>query len=93
MFPLSGKLTGGHAVPRLAYIPSAIALAVALLLLVWPATTLAVSYTFTKIADTSGPFARFDFGGAPAINDKGTVAFIASFNAAGPLSGGIFMGD
>ncbi len=34
---------------------------------------LAGYYTFTKMADTSGPFARFDFGGAPAINDKGTI--------------------
>lgn len=33
------------------------------------------SYTFTKIADTGGPFKSFATGGAPSINNAGIVAF------------------
>jgi hypothetical protein len=48
------------------------------------------SYTFTKIADTSGPFSQFDFPGAPAVNNAGIVAFLAGLDTG---VGGIFIGD
>jgi hypothetical protein len=67
-------------------------LAVISLLLAWPLSGGAASYTFTKIADTSGPLSRFDFPGAPSVNDAGTVAFLAGL-ATGGGAGGIFTGD
>lgn len=45
-------------------------------------------YTFTKIADTSGPFSSFD--SYPAINDPGTVVFAARLDDG---SKGIFTGS
>ena len=36
----------------------------------------AVPYSFTNIADSSGPF---DFFGTPSLNNSGTVAFVASW--------------
>ncbi len=45
-----------------------------------------MSFTFVKIADTSGPYSSL---GEPSINDTGTVAFLAGLDAAGP---GIFTG-
>jgi hypothetical protein len=59
----------------------------------------AASFTFTKIADTSGSFNSFlgkGIGGyepisaAPAINNQGTVAFFAVLDAGGE---GIFTGN
>ncbi|MBD2006028.1 MULTISPECIES: PEP-CTERM sorting domain-containing protein [Cyanophyceae] len=59
----------------------------------------AASFTFTKIADTSGSFDSFrgeGIGGyepisaAPAINNQGTVAFFAVLDAGGE---GIFTGN
>ncbi len=41
-----------------------------------------ITYTFTKIADTSGPFSGFGRTGQ-SINDNGTVAFRASLDAGG----------
>src|SRR5438132_591512 len=43
-------------------------------LLAAPPTTGQVIYNVTKIADTSGPFARF---GPPSINGTGTIAYTA----------------
>lgn len=40
----------------------------------------AVPYTFTNIADNSGPFIDFGFPFGPSINDSGTVAFAAFLN-------------
>jgi len=65
-------------------------LAVIGLLLACPLSGGAASYTFTKIADTSGPLSRFDFSGAPSINNAGTVAFLAGLATGGV---GIFTGD
>ncbi|MEI2583467.1 calcium-binding protein [Scytonema sp. PRP1] len=50
----------------------------------------AVSYGFTKIADTSGPFKSFTNYPRPAINNTGTVAFAAELDAGG---NGIFIGN
>jgi hypothetical protein len=47
----------------------------------------AVTFTFTKIADNSGPFS---FINGPSINDAGTVAFVAGLDAGGQ---GIFTGN
>jgi len=38
----------------------------------------AVSYTFTKIADSTGPFSSF---GPPSVNDRGVVAFWARLDS------------
>jgi hypothetical protein len=48
----------------------------------------AITYTFTKIADSSGPLGIMADG--PAINSKGEVAFQAPLDAGGQ---GIFRGD
>ena len=50
----------------------------------------AVSYIFTKIADTSGAFKSFTNYPRPAINNTGTVAFAAELDAGG---NGIFIGN
>ena len=42
----------------------------------FPANGEAVTYTFTKIADTSGLFSSISL--FPSINNAGTVAFLAS---------------
>jgi hypothetical protein len=47
----------------------------------------AIPYTFTNIADSSGPFAEFGFW--PALNNRGTVAFPARLDISGE---GIFTG-
>src|SRR5262245_16281008 len=49
---------------------------------------LATRYTFTKIADSSGPLAFMSSG--PAINNNGVVAFHSTLDAGGE---GIFRGD
>ncbi|KAB8319722.1 hypothetical protein SD81_012970 [Tolypothrix campylonemoides VB511288] len=49
-----------------------------------------VSYKFTKIADTSGPFKSFTNYPRPVINNTGTVAFAAELDAGG---NGIFIGN
>src|SRR5262245_21322203 len=67
-------------------------LAVVSLLIVWPLHVWAASYTFTKIADTSGPYSQFDVPGAPSVNNAGTVTFLAGLDA-GAGAGGIFTGD
>jgi hypothetical protein len=51
-----------------------------------PAQT--VSYTFAKIADTTGPLSAFNC--TPSINNNGTVAFVADLRAGGS---GIFRGS
>ena len=56
-------------------------------LFTWPIHAEATDYTFTKIADTSGPF---DYLFTPSINDSGTVAFIATLDAGGE---GVFIGN
>jgi hypothetical protein len=48
------------------------------------------AFTFTSIADTRGPFQRFDFPGAPSVNNAGTVAFLAELDTG---VAGIFAGD
>ncbi len=58
-----------------------------LLLLIWAIPSGAIQYTFTKIADTSGPFSGFF---EPSINAGGTVAFRANLDAGGQ---GIFTGS
>jgi len=50
----------------------------------------AVSYGFTKIADTSGPLKSFTNYPRPAINNTGTVAFAAELDTGG---NGIFIGN
>ena len=59
------------------------------------AASMANSYTFTKIADTTGPFSGFAGGagpdqGTPAINNDGAVAFWAGLDAGGS---GIYTGS
>ncbi|MGV0107557.1 hypothetical protein NSTCB13_06444 [Nostoc sp. DSM 114160] len=53
---------------------------------------LSASFTFTKIADTKGPFSLLegDQGLEPSINDVGTVVFRANLKAGGS---GIFTGN
>ena len=65
-------------------------LAVVSLLIAWPLHVRAASYTFTKIADTSGPFSQFDFPGAPSINARGVVAFHAGKAGIPGMGDGIF---
>lgn len=59
---------------------SAVALAVAIAWLAAPASA-AVTYDFTLIADTTGPFSGF--GRFVSINNAGTVAFNAGLDAGG----------
>jgi len=52
----------------------------------------AEAFTFTKIADDSGPFSFVDvfFGPEPVINNRGTVAFLTNLDTGGA---GIFTGS
>jgi len=52
----------------------------------------AEAFTFTKIADDSGPFSFVDvfFGPEPVINNRGTVAFLTNLDTGGE---GIFTGS
>jgi hypothetical protein len=52
----------------------------------------AEAFTFTKIADDSGPFSFVDvfFGPEPVINNRGTVAFLTNLDTGGQ---GIFTGS
>jgi hypothetical protein len=52
----------------------------------------AFTFTFTKIADDSGPFSFVDvsFGPEPVINNRGTVAFLTNLDTGGA---GIFTGS
>jgi len=52
----------------------------------------AEAFTFTKIADDSGPFSFVDvfFGPEPVINNRGTVAFLTNLDRGGE---GIFTGS
>jgi hypothetical protein len=65
---------------------SGMSLAAALALSV--GNTAAVPYTFTNIADTSGPFSAFS--AFPSLNNSGTVAFAAGLDTGG---NGIFTGS
>ncbi len=51
-------------------------------------TTKAFAFTFTQIADTTSDFSKFGF--YPAINNKGTVAFLADLNTG---ESGVFTGS
>ena len=45
-----------------------------------PQSVAAQNYTFTNIADSTGPFSSFIFGG-PSLNNSGTVSFTAHLDA------------
>jgi hypothetical protein len=50
----------------------------------------AIPYTYTSIADNTGPFSSVNsIGRSPSINDAGTVAFLADLRAGGT---GVFTG-
>ena len=55
------------------------------------ATTKAkAEYTFTLIADSTGPLKDFGFVPSPALNALGSVAFVARLGAGGS---GVFRGN
>jgi hypothetical protein len=47
-----------------------------------PSTAAAQNYTFTNIADSTGPFSTF-FNGGPRLNNSGAVSFVAQLDAGG----------
>ena len=47
-------------------------------------------YTFTFVADSTGPFSDFGVVPSPALNASGTVAFVARFDGSGA---GVFKGN
>jgi len=51
----------------------------------------AISFTFTRIADTTGNFSDFDT--SPSINDNGTVAFWGLLRGSGTINDGVFTGN
>ena len=54
------------------------------------ATKAEAGYTFTFVADSTGPFSDFGVVPSPALNALGTVAFVARFEGSGA---GVFTGN
>ena len=63
---------------------------IAYLLVAGAATKAEAEYTFTLIADSTGPFMDFSVTPAPSLNASGTVAFVARLDAGGA---GVFTGN
>ena len=53
-------------------------------------TKVEAEYTFTLVADSTGPFSDFGVVPSPALNASGTVAFVARFDGSGA---GVFKGN
>ena len=62
----------------------------ALALLMWTVAAAQGNYTFTRIADTSGPFSLIEGTGPASINDVGQVVFTAELKTGGT---GVFLGS
>jgi hypothetical protein len=56
---------------------------------VLPHSVAAQNYTFTNIADSTGPFSTF-FNGGPRLNNSGAVSFVAQLDAGGS---GVYRSD